>query len=139
MTATVVPDASALVALLVGEPEVGDFMAAVCKGAHLAAPHLMPFEVSNVLRRHERAGLLDATATRLAHQDLLDLPVQYWPYDALAERVRELHTNLTAYDAAYVAVAETLDAPLVTLDSGISRAPGIRCALLVPPRSSARR
>lgn len=125
-----VVDASAIVALLTAEARVGDWVAHLCHGATLAAPELMMFEVANVLRRHELAGLLDATSARLAHQDLLDLAVQRWPYPALADRAWKLRATLTVYDAAYAALAELLDAPLVTLDARISRAIGPRCNIL---------
>ncbi len=126
----VVVDASALVALLVDAGDAGSWVAAVCEGRAFAGPELLGFEVVNVLRRHELAGLIDRTAAGLAHDDLVDLALQAWPYTALAARVWQLRSNLTAYDASYVAVAEILDAPLVTLDKGVSRAPGLRCQVL---------
>ena len=57
-----------------------------------------------------------------------------YPHDVLLERIWELRDNLTAYDACYVALAETLDCCLVTADARISRAPGIRCPITVVPR-----
>ena len=117
-----------MVALLTPSGKLGDRVAELCAGRPLAAPHLLPFEVANVLRRHEVGGRLDPTAARLAHQDLLDLHVELWPFRAVASRVRALQANVTAYDASYVAVAESLDAPLVTLDERLARAPGPRCS-----------
>lgn len=127
-----VVDASAVVALLTPAGSVTQHMAIACKGRELAAPAVMPFEVANVLRRREAAGL-DGTAAHLAHEDLLDLDVELWPYAAVAGRVRELRATLTAYDASYVAVAEALAAPLLTLDARLSRSPGPRCRFLLPP------
>jgi len=65
---------------------------------------------------------------------LFDLAVDLWPYDVLAARAWELRANLSSYDAAYVALAEMLGVPLVTLDQRILRAPGITCSVSVPGR-----
>ena len=69
----------------------------------------------------------------LAHRDLLALPLQLWPYDAVAGRAWEMRETLTTYDASYVALAELLDADLVTLDQRLARASGPRCAIRTPP------
>jgi predicted nucleic acid-binding protein len=90
------------------------------------------FESSNIIRRHEMAGLVSADQAAQAHVDLLDLSIEQWPYELLGSRVWELRVNLSAYDASYVAVAELSDAPLVTLDRRISRAPNLRCDVTVP-------
>lgn len=71
----------------------------------------MPFEVSNILRRHALAGVLAPTAATLAHTDLIALPVDLYPYAALADRVWELRDNVTCYDASYAAFADLLAAP----------------------------
>ena len=89
----------------------------------------MPFEVANILRRHERADLIGADQAAQAHADLIDLQVELWPHDLLAARAWELRRNLTTYDASYVAVAELLDAPLVTLDKRLARASHLRCTV----------
>lgn len=128
----VVVDSSALLAWLVGEPALGERTTAALRGARLVAPSLLPFEVGNVLRRHEAAGLIDATTARLAHEDLVDLPVELWPYVIVAARVWQLRANLTAYDASYVALAEMLDASLVTVDRRLTKASGPRCRFVVP-------
>jgi predicted nucleic acid-binding protein len=109
--------------------------AEVCAGATLYAPALLPFECANIIRRHEAAGLIGSDQAAQAHADLLDLAVELWPYEALAARVRELRQNLTSYDAAYVALAEAIDVPLVTFDRHLARASGIRCTVRVPPAS----
>src|SRR5207245_6261955 len=101
-------------------------------GARLLAPSLVLFESSNIIRRHEMAGLVSADQAVQAHADLLDLSIEHWPYDLLGSRVWELRTNLSSYDASYVAVAELADAPLVTLDRRLSRAPNLRCVVTVP-------
>ena len=56
-----------------------------------------------------------------------------FPYESLAQRVWQLRHNLPSYDAASVALAEALDAPLITLDSRLAAAPGIHCLVEVPP------
>ena len=75
-----------------------------------------------------------ADSAVLAHDDLVQLPVELFPYELHARRVWELRENLTAYDAWYVALAESLDAPLVTLDHRLARATGPRCQFRLPPR-----
>lgn len=90
----------------------------------------MPFEAGNILRRHAVAGVLDSSAAALAHTDLVALPVYFYPYRALADRAWQLRGNLTVYDASYVALAELLAVPLVTLDARLGRAPGVRCPVV---------
>jgi len=69
----------------------------------------------------------------LAHADLVALPVELFPYEPFASRVWELRNAVTAYDAWYVALAESLAVPLATLDERLARAPGPRCTFLGPP------
>jgi predicted nucleic acid-binding protein len=78
------------------------------------------------------AGRLSADAGALSHRDLVELPVTIFPFEPLADRVWNLHPAVTAYDAAYVALAEELDAPLVTLDRRLAAAPGLRCSFRLP-------
>ncbi|HEY7198876.1 MAG TPA: type II toxin-antitoxin system VapC family toxin, partial [Candidatus Dormibacteraeota bacterium] len=104
----------------------GEWATAQAGGARLAAPHLMPFEAGNILRRQALAGILDSSAATLAHGDLLAMPVDLCPYAVLADRAWALRGNLTVYDASYVALAELLEATLVTLDGRIARATGPR-------------
>jgi predicted nucleic acid-binding protein len=128
----VVVDASAVVALLVADAHTGGWVADQCADAALAAPEVLPFEVGNALRRLERSGSLEATSAALAHRDLLALSVQLWPYQALAVRAWELRHAVTIYDAIYVALAEALDAPLITVDARLTRANGPQCAMHTP-------
>ncbi len=129
MRPRVVCDASAVVALLLDSGPDGRWAADALTGAHLAAPHLLAFEVANIIRRHELAGLITDDQAVQAHVDLLDLAVEQCPYFLLAPRAWQLRKNLTTYDASYVALAELLDVSLVTLDRGIARAPDLRCAV----------
>ena len=100
----------------------------------LAAPHLMPAEATNILRRASLAGDISADAAGLAHGDLTDLRVDLFAFDPLADRIWALRSNLTSYDAWYVALAESLAAPLATLDLRLVRSPGPRCEFLTPSR-----
>lgn len=93
----------------------------------------MPFECANIIRRHELAEMISADQAAQAHNDLLDLPLELWPYEVMATRVWELRANLSAYDASYVAMAEAIDAPLLTLDRRINRAPNTLCHIELPP------
>lgn len=132
MTAGVVCDASALVALLLdGGPE-GRWVADHLSGARLLGPSLVLFETSNIIRRHELAGLVSADQAAQAHLDLLDLAIEQWPYQLLASRAWELRQNLSLYDASYVALAELASTELITLDARIARAPNLRCTIRVP-------
>jgi len=130
---TLVIDASAVVAALVDGGQDGRWAESELAAESLAAPHLMPVEAANILRRAVLAGDLSADIAALAHDDLVQLRVDLFPYEPHAQRVWQLRDNLTAYDAWYVALAEALDAPLITLDERIARAPGPRCDIRLPP------
>jgi predicted nucleic acid-binding protein len=93
-------------------------------GRSLHAPHLLDVEVAQVVRRYAAAGEIDAARGLAALTDLADLPLRRYPHDLLLPRVWELRSNLTAYDAVYVALAEALDAPLVTRDRRLAAATG---------------
>lgn len=88
------------------------------------APHLLDIEVTQVLRRYVREKALAVPRAEEALQDFTDLPLHRYPHDFLIPRVWELRATLTAYDAVYVALAELLDAPLLTCDAKIASAPG---------------
>jgi predicted nucleic acid-binding protein len=88
----------------------------------LHAPHLLDVEIAQVLRRYARAGEIDRDRGAAALSDLADLPLRRYPHDFLLPRVWELRNNLTAYDAVYVALAEALDAPLLTRDQRLAAA-----------------
>ena len=90
----------------------------------LFAPHLLDVEVMQVLRRYARRGDLRDARGREALRDLVDFPLTRWPHEPLLERIWELRDSLSAYDAAYVALAEALDAPLVTCDARLARTRG---------------
>jgi predicted nucleic acid-binding protein len=128
----VVCHASALVALLIDSGPDGQWATRELSSGGLAAPSLIAYETANIIRRHERAGLVSADQAAQAHNDLLDLHIEHWPYDVLAARAWELRDNLSIYDASYAAVAELTATTLVTLDRRIGAAPGLRCAVRTP-------
>jgi predicted nucleic acid-binding protein len=94
------------------------------RGESLHAPHLLDVEVAQVLRRYAAAGKLTSDRGLEALADLGDLPIHRYPHDVLLPRIWELRHNVTACDAAYLALAETLAAPLVTCDGRLASAPG---------------
>ena len=130
---TAVVDASVVVAALVDDGPAGRWAEELLESTPLAAPHLMPVEAANILRRAALAGDVSDDIASLAHADLLAIGVELFPYDLLAERIWELRGAVTAYDGWYVALAESLDVPLATLDGRLTRAPGPRCSFLGPP------
>lgn len=129
---TIVVDSSVVVAALIDEANVGAWARAGFSGQDLAAPTHLFVEASSTLRRLVLARSLGREVAALAHADLVDMAVQLFPFEPLAERVWELHPTVTAYDAAYVALAETLDAPLWTLDRRLTRSAGPRCSFRTP-------
>ncbi len=86
----------------------------------LHAPHLLDVEVAQVLRRYAAAGELEGERGREALADLADLPIRRYPHDFMLVRIWELRGSLSAYHAAYVALAEALDAPLLTRDQRLA-------------------
>lgn len=129
---SLVVDASLVVAALIDSGSDGIWAEERLRSDALAAPHLLPVEVANVLRRAVLAGDVSADAASLAHADLLELPVDLFAYEPFADRVWELRSTLSAYDAWYVAIAESLDAPLATLDRRLGRSSGVRCRFMAP-------
>ncbi|MCO7222253.1 type II toxin-antitoxin system VapC family toxin [Klenkia sp. PcliD-1-E] len=126
-------DSSAVVALLTDAGGQGSWVGEQLRGRPKLAPAVMRFEVANVLRRLVVSGQLTSDDGVQAHRDLVDLQVTEWSFERVSERTTELWPNVTAYDAAYVAMAEALDVPLLTLDERLSRAAGPQCAFLLPP------
>jgi predicted nucleic acid-binding protein len=90
----------------------------------LHAPHLLDVEVSQVLRRYVREKMITTRRGQEALEDLAGLPLWRYPHDFLIPRVWELRATLPAYDAVYVALAELLDARLLTCDRRIASASG---------------
>jgi predicted nucleic acid-binding protein len=88
----------------------------------LHAPHLIDLEVAQVLRRYVRSAAISADRGGEALSDLADFPLTRYPHFVLLTRIWQLRDGLTAYDAAYLALAEALDAPLITRDRALARA-----------------
>ena len=126
-----VVDASVLVVALADDGDDGDGARARLRGEKLAAPELIDLEVTSVLRGRLAGGHIDLRRAELALDDLSDVPLTRVPHRRLIARCWELRSNLTVYDAAYVALAEALDATLVTGDARLARATGPRCPIEV--------
>jgi predicted nucleic acid-binding protein len=124
-----VVDASVLAAALADDGADGDSARARLRGETLAAPDLIDLETLSVFRRGLASGAVDTRRAALALADLAALPLRRAPHRPLLARCWELRDNLTAYDAAYVALAEMLPAVLLTADARLARAPGPRCAV----------
>lgn len=120
----IVLDASAALEWLLRTPAGNKIDARLfSRSVSLHAPHLLDVEVAQVLRRYVREKAITAQRGEEALTDFNDLPLNRYPHDFLIPRVWQLRDTLTAYDAVYVALAEALDAPLLTCDRRIALAP----------------
>ncbi len=99
----------------------------------MIGPELALAEASNILRRLELTGDLSRQEATGAHESLLRLDLGLFPFAPFADRIWELRSNLTSYDAWYVSMAEAFDYPLATLDRRLGRASGPRCEIITPP------
>ena len=90
----------------------------------MCAPHLIDLEVAQVLRRYTLSGDLGRSRAAEALQDFLDLPIERYPHDLFLTRIWQMRHNVTAYDAVYIALAEALDAVLLTTDARLAAASG---------------
>lgn len=128
----IVLDASAALELLLRAADRPGLVTRILRsGESIAAPHLLDLEIAQVLRRFVTAGELTAARAREAIEDHLAMGIARYPHDGLLDRIWELRANCTAYDAAYIALAEALDAVLVTCDRRLADVPGIRVAVEV--------
>jgi predicted nucleic acid-binding protein len=100
-------------------------------GETLHAPHLIDVETAQVIRRYAAGREIDSARGRAALADLADFPLRRYPHDFLLPRVWDLRHNLTAYDGVYVALAEALDATLLTRDRRLAAASGHRARVEV--------
>jgi predicted nucleic acid-binding protein len=126
----IVVDASALIEALLRTPAAGAVETRLfAPGETLHAPHLVDVEVAQVVRRYVANGDIDEARGRQALGDLADFPLRRYPHDILLPRIWELRSNLTAYDATYVALAEALGAPLLTRDRRLAAAAGHRARI----------
>jgi len=127
----IVVDASVLAPALADDGSDGDRVRDRLRGEQLVGPELVDLEVLSTIRRAARAGRLDQRRSSQALDDLAALPMRRVSHHSLLARIWELRDNLTAYDAAYVALAEALDVLLLTADGGIGKASGVRCEVEV--------
>lgn len=121
----IVLDASAVVELLLNLP-LGPQVRSRLEdpNVQLHAPELLTIEVLQVLRRRVASGASTVHQAQTAIELLAELDVNYHDHRLLAQRIWQLRDNLTAYDAAYFALGELLDAPVVTTDARLAHAPG---------------
>jgi predicted nucleic acid-binding protein len=123
----IVVDASALVDVLAGEGRATERQA----DEDLVAPHLIDAEVGSALRRMVAQGVIDVAVADGAIADLQALEIERFDLGLLLWRAWELRDNLSFHDALYVALAEALDAPLVTLDARLAGASGVAATVEV--------
>lgn len=125
----IVLDASALLEILLRTAAGHRAESRLAQDGDGCAPHLIDVEVVQALRRLAAARQIGETRAREAVEDFADMPLQRYAHEPLVERMWSLRQNLTAYDAAYVALAEALGAPLLTTDRRLASAPGHRARI----------
>jgi predicted nucleic acid-binding protein len=126
----IVLDASVILEVLLRTPESDAIVDRILSPREqLHAPHLLDLEVAQVLRRYVARGELTEPRGREALDVLTVFPLTRYSHEPLLGRIWELRESLTAYDAAYVALAEALGATLLTRDQRLARATGIRATI----------
>lgn len=121
----IVLDASAAVDWLLQTPAGQQIEKRIyTRGESLHAPHLLDLEVAQVLRRLVREGLISSQRADQALEDFLNLRITRYPHFVFLPRIWRLRNNLSAYDAAYIVLAEKLSAPMVSRDARLPSAPG---------------
>jgi predicted nucleic acid-binding protein len=126
----IVVDASALLELLLQTPLGVRVEARLFSGVdEFHSPHLVDVEITQGLRRLVRTGEVSAGRAAEALSDLAAFDLHRHPHLDFVARAWKLRDNITAYDAMYVALAEALDAPVVTCDEPLSKAPGHRARI----------
>lgn len=126
----VVVDASALVTLVLEPGSLGDAVSGAINGRAIFVPSLAEYEVTNVIRRFEASGRLSAAAAVDAYGRFRSIPLRVAGFAPLAPRLWELRHNATAFDGAYIALAEALGCELLTADRRLLAVSGLRCPVL---------
>ena len=128
----IVADASVLVEALIGEGTTGDAARQrISDAPQLHAPHLVDLEVANAVRRLVASDRVPDDLAAHAITGLRQLPLTRYPHVPFLDRIWELRFAVTSYDAAYVALAEAVGVPLLTLDVRLGKASGARCPVEV--------
>lgn len=131
----IVADASAILELLLGGRRGQSVERFLLDGAGpVHAPALIDAEVSQGLRRLAGSGVITEARGRASIEILQDMPLDRWLLTPLLPRLWQLRSNLTAYDAAYVALAEALQCPLLTFEERLAGAPGHGARVVIPTR-----
>ena len=129
---SIVLDSSVIVAALIDTGPDGVWAEQVIDDQELYAPVLVRVEVTNVLRRLERAEQITTAEANGAYEDLTQLEIEQFPFEPFSDRIWELRHAVTSYDAWYVAVAEELGYPLATLDRRLAKTTGPKCKFVTP-------
>jgi predicted nucleic acid-binding protein len=116
----IVVDASAVLEILL-RSEIGERLEAAVSGLTLEAPHILDIEVAHVLRRWAASGKMTSGQATEALALFLEMPIRRHPHTHLMPEIWKLRHELTAYDAAYLALARRLDAELLTTDDGLRK------------------
>jgi predicted nucleic acid-binding protein len=119
----IVDTSAVLAGLAASEPPAG-LLERLADAGDLHAPHLIDTEILHALRRMTIAGQLSEERADDARTDFAELALIRYPHHPLSDRVWQLRHNLTAYDATFIALAELLEAPLITCDARLASAPG---------------
>lgn len=101
------------------------------RGGALLAPEILDLEVLQALRRHVRLGAIDDMRAQAGLKTLQELNIERFSHSGLTDRIWALRENLTAYDGAYIALAEALDVPLWTRDAKLAGVPGVTARIEV--------
>jgi predicted nucleic acid-binding protein len=128
-----VVDTSAVLAALASRPPDPALIKRLADDGDLHAPHLIDIEILNALRGLVRGGQLSEDRAHDVRTDVEDLAITRYGHQPLADRIWALRDNLTAYDAAFVALAEALEVPLITCDARLAKAPGVTAELFAHP------
>lgn len=125
-------DASCVAEVVLAGPDAEPVRQRLERESEQASPHVVDAEVLGVIRRVQIKGELDETAGRMAVEDLRSWGATRVDHRPLLARAWALRHSVNSADALYVALAEALDAPLLTLDRRLARAHGVRCVVETP-------